>query len=246
VAPATTTSGRAAAGAARAEAKAPSGPPPGVSSRSSGERTRARIIDAALETLRDEGFAGTTARAIAKRGGFNAALIFYHFGGVNELLLSALDHSSAQRMARYREALAGITTVTELLTVMRKLYAEDAQTPHITAVRELIASGTFSQELGPELIARMQPWVDFAHEVIDRLLGDAPLRRSVDTRDVAFALIALYLGSEQVSRLQGDTSRIDSLFATARRMAPMLDDLLGHPAQRAPRTRRAQRVPIEG
>jgi AcrR family transcriptional regulator len=213
---------------------------------SAGERTRARIIDAALETLRGEGFAGTTARAIARRGGFNAALIFYHFGGVNELLLAALDHSSAQRMARYREALDGIDTVTELLAVMRKLYDEDARTPHITAVRELVASGTFSQELGPELIARMQPWVDFAHEVIDRILGASALRRSIDTRDVAFAMIALYLGSEQVSRLQGDTSRIDSLFATGRRLAPMLDDLLGHPAPSRRRGSRTTRVPIEG
>jgi AcrR family transcriptional regulator len=211
-----------------------------------GQQTRARIIDAALQTLRSEGYAGTTARAIAARGSFNAALIFYHFGGVDELLLAALDHSSAQRMARYREALDGVASVTELLAVMRMLYDEDRRTPHITAVQELVTSSTFSQRLGPELVRRMQPWVDFAHEVIDRILAGAPLRRIVDTRDLAFALIAMYLGSEQVSRLQGDASRIDSLFRAARRMAPMLDDLLGNPARRAPRKGgRGRRVPIE-
>jgi AcrR family transcriptional regulator len=197
-----------------------------------GTSTRRRILDAALETLRAEGLAGTTARAIATRGDFNPALIFYHFGSVDELLLAALDRSSEQRMARYREALAGATTLTELLDVMRSLYSEDAQTPHLTAVQELVAGSGFSDEMGPELIRRMQPWVDLAREVIDRILGSSPLRRAVDTRDLAFALIALYLGSEQVARLQGDASSIDKLFAAARRAAPVLDDMLGHPAPR--------------
>ena len=225
-----------------------SGPPPGVSSRQSGKATRVRILDAALETLRAEGVAGTTARAIARMGDFNPALIFYHFGGVDELLLAALDRSSAERMARWREVLDGVSTLTELLDAMRSLYAEDTQTPHITAVQELLAGGAHTTELGAALLTRMQPWVDLAHEVIDRILGDSRLRSAVDTRDVAFAMVAMYLGSEQVARLQGDASRIDSLFDTARRAAPMLDDMLGHPASRSTRTkaRPARRVPISG
>jgi AcrR family transcriptional regulator len=228
------------------QSAARSGPPPGVSSRRSGEATRERILDAALETLRAEGYAGATARAIAKRGNVNPALIFYHFGGVDELLLAALDRSSEQRMARWREVLDGVSTLTELLDAMRTLYAEDMQTPHVAAVQELVAGGAFSGELGPAVAARMQPWVDLAHEVIDRILGDSPLHRAVDTRDLAFALVAMYLGSEQVARLQGNASRIDSLFAAALRAAPALDDMLGRPAPRRRRRGTAQRVPIAG
>jgi AcrR family transcriptional regulator len=205
------------------------------------------MLDAAVETLDAEGFAGTTARAIATRGGFNPALIFYHYGGVNDLLLAAIDDSSAQRMARWREALAGIDTLSGLIAVMRRLYQEDARTPHVTAVQELITGGTFSPQLGPELVARMQPWVDFAHEVIDRVLAGSPLRRAVDTGDLAFALIALYLGSEQVSRLQGDTSRIDSLFAAAQRAAPLLDAMLARNPSRATAKpkRTPRRIPLQ-
>src|SRR5438093_1369574 len=54
------------------------------------EETRAALVAAALETLKTEGFRGTTARAIAGRAGVNQALVFYHFGGVDELLLAAL------------------------------------------------------------------------------------------------------------------------------------------------------------
>jgi AcrR family transcriptional regulator len=211
-----------------------------------GQATRRRIVEAALDTLRSEGYAGTTARAIAARGGFNAALIFYHFGGVDELLLAALDASSEERLARWKEALAGVDTAVALVEAMRRLYDEDKHAPHVTVVQELVNTSAFSSVLGPELMRRMQPWVEFAHEVIARVLGDSPLRRAVDTRDLAFALIALYLGSEQVSRLQGDTSRIDSLFAAARRAAPMVDDMLGKPPAQRRRPSRTRRVPVEG
>ena len=76
---------------------------PGTTAR--GADTKDRIIQAALDTVREEGFADTTARAIARHGGFNQALIFYHFGGTDEALLAALDQSTEQRLTKYREAM---------------------------------------------------------------------------------------------------------------------------------------------
>lgn len=64
--------------------------------RTTGEATRQRIVDATLETLRNEGFAGATSRAIARAGDFNQALIFYHFGTLDGLLLAALDKTSEE------------------------------------------------------------------------------------------------------------------------------------------------------
>ncbi|TMD18757.1 MAG: helix-turn-helix transcriptional regulator, partial [Chloroflexi bacterium] len=52
--------------------------------------TRERLVRAALTTLTQQGFSGTTARAIARTGKLNQALIFYHFGSVDRLLLAAL------------------------------------------------------------------------------------------------------------------------------------------------------------
>ena len=64
--------------------------------------TKARIAEAALETLKTVGFAGASARAIAHQGGFNQALIFYHFGSVQAVLLAAFDLMSDRRMAAVR------------------------------------------------------------------------------------------------------------------------------------------------
>ena len=82
--------------------------------RRTGQATRRQIVDAALETLRTEGFAGATSRAIARSGGFNQALIFYHFGTLDGLLLAALDRTSEERLERYRQVVDDAESVEEL------------------------------------------------------------------------------------------------------------------------------------
>src|SRR5688572_31369531 len=84
--------------------------------------TAQTIVKAALETVREEGFAGASSRAIARRGGFNQALIFYHFGSLEGLLVAALRQTSEQRLARYRAAIGPIDTLEELVPAMADLW----------------------------------------------------------------------------------------------------------------------------
>src|SRR5437764_1108874 len=135
-----------------------------------GEATRKRIVMAAVETLKQEGFAGTSARAVAKTGGFNQALVFYHFGSMTELLLAALDETAEQRMARYREALAGVDDLPHLLELAGRIYREDLDAGHMTVLAEVIAGASAMPELGPEVVARLEPWVDLpVHHVLGPL-----------------------------------------------------------------------------
>ncbi|MFC7103761.1 TetR/AcrR family transcriptional regulator [Nonomuraea rubra] len=60
--------------------------------------TRTKLLDAALETLRTQGMAGASARAIAATAGVNQALVFYHFGSVDQLLAAACEHGAQQRI----------------------------------------------------------------------------------------------------------------------------------------------------
>src|SRR5256885_9793448 len=55
-------------------------PGPGQRQRDA-ERTRERILDAALREFADKGYAGARVRQIAERAGVNAQLISYYFGG---------------------------------------------------------------------------------------------------------------------------------------------------------------------
>src|SRR5579864_8455244 len=189
--------------------------------------TKERIVAAALETLKEEGFAGTSARAIARRGNFNQALIFYHFGTLNDLLLAALDRTSAERMARYREAVRSPGTIEDRIRMATDLYREDLETGHITVISELIAGSLARPDLGPEVVARMEPWVELVEEVLADVLAESPLAGLIQPRPLAFGVIALYLGVDLLSHLDQDHSRADALFETAGRLAPLLMPVLG-------------------
>jgi AcrR family transcriptional regulator len=60
-----------------------------------GNATRKALLDAAEELLVAEGAAGITTRKVADRAGVNQALVHYHFGTIEELLLAVLARVSA-------------------------------------------------------------------------------------------------------------------------------------------------------
>ena len=110
------------------------------SSRSAG--TRARLIEAAIETLQAEGFAGSSARAIAARAGVNQGVIFYHFDSVANLLLAALDSVSARRMEHYGAAIDGVGSPTELVDVATAIFREDLDAGYVAVLVEMIAGAS--------------------------------------------------------------------------------------------------------
>ena len=87
---------------------------------SSGAReTREALVRAAVAALKEEGFAGASARAIARRAGCNQGLVFYHFGSVANLLLAALDEVSETRRVHYQAAVDGADGIGELVEAAR-------------------------------------------------------------------------------------------------------------------------------
>jgi AcrR family transcriptional regulator len=191
--------------------------------RAGGEETRARIVEAAVATLRTAGFAGASARAIAAAGGFNQALIFYHFGSLDDLLLAALDATAAARLARYEAAVAKAGSLPELLKVAGRLYDEDLASGHITVVTELIGGSLTRPALRPEIRRRMQPWLDFTEAALGRTTGGGLLYRIVPGRDVAYGVIRLYLGLQMLTHLDGRPDRARALFAAGSRIGARLD-----------------------
>jgi AcrR family transcriptional regulator len=181
--------------------------------------TKARIVDAALETLKADGFAGASARSIAKRGDFNQALIFYHFGTVNDVLLAALDRTSESRMTKYRDAVSTIETIEDAVSVATELYREDLASGHITVLSEMIAGSLDRPDLGPAIVRRLDPWIELTEQAVLNVLGPTGLARLIPPRTVAFAIVAMYLGVDLLSHLEQDDARAEALFAAAEQLA---------------------------
>src|SRR5262249_15654276 len=147
------------------------------------------------------------AREIAATGDFNQALIFYHFGSVDKLLLAALELVSARRMEAYGEALERARTIPELASLARDIYAEDLDNGYVTVLGEMVAAGVSNPELGTAVVALIEPWIAMVERKLRGLLGGSMFESIVPARDVAFAIVALYLGVDMLGHLDGDHER---------------------------------------
>jgi AcrR family transcriptional regulator len=172
-------------------------------------QTRDQLVEAALEALKTVGFTGATSRAIARIGGFNQALIFYHYGSLDTLLLAALDRTSEQRLARYRDALAQIETIEELAELCARIYREDRETGHLTVVSQMVAGSLARPELAPEIARRMEPWLAFAEEALAKVTKGTVLDAALPLADLAYAAVTYYLGVNLLANLDPERSRAE-------------------------------------
>jgi AcrR family transcriptional regulator len=188
--------------------------------------TRNQILRAAFDTLEDKGFAAATSRAVAERGGFNQALVFYYFGSMDALLLAALDWTNERRLSAYRAALADAKTLDEVFATAARLFEEDRESGHVTVVSQMIAGSVARPELAPETLKRMQPWLELCEQTLERVLGTSPLAQALPTRDLAYAIVNFYLGANLLTHLEGDRARADELLARLRELEPLASGLL--------------------
>jgi AcrR family transcriptional regulator len=184
--------------------------------------SRRALVDAAIESLRSDGFAGASARAIATRAGVNPGLIFYHFGSVADLLLAGLAEVSDRRMLRYSTAVEAATTPAELVAVATGIFREDLDEGYVTVLVEMIAGAGSSPELGEQIAALIAPWRTFAERAIETIVSDSPLSSLVPVGDLAHATVALYLGLEMLSHLDGDREPALRMFDQARQLVAVL------------------------
>jgi AcrR family transcriptional regulator len=175
-------------------------------------RARASLVEAAIEVIREEGFVGASARTIATRAGVNSAAVFYHFGSVNDLLLAALDATTLERLDRYRAATADVHDITELVRIVASLNREDYESGHVAVMAALVGGAAAIPGLGPMIAQRVEPWIELATEVIERITAGSVIRAVFDPAILARTLVSLFLGIELMARLNDDRVSALALF----------------------------------
>ena len=188
--------------------------------------TRDRIREAALAALRDEGIAGISARSIARHGGFNQALIFYHFGSVDALLVAVARSESERRSTLYAEALRGVDSLVGLVAVARRLHDEEFQAGTVAALTQMLAGAVGGAALAEGIRDAFEPWTALVGETIDRLLDGTPYAGVLPAADLTTAVTALFLGIELLVGVDPDAAAGDGLFGTMESVARLVDALL--------------------
>ncbi|MFG3280460.1 TetR/AcrR family transcriptional regulator [Streptomyces sp. NPDC048111] len=175
--------------------------------------TRLKLLDGALRTVVEQGIAKTSARSIATTAGVNQALVFYHFGSVDELLAAACVHGAEQRVSRYRERLAALGSLTELLAFARVMHAEEREAGQVAVLGQLLAAGQTSPALAAATSAGLALWVEELETVLTRLLAATPVAAFVDPAGLARATAASFVGIELYEGIdpEGATRALDSL-----------------------------------
>ncbi len=196
-------------------------------SSASSDETRARIIEATLATIRQEGIVGTSARVIARAGDFNQALIFYHFGSVNNAVIAAISDMGLRRMEKHQAELEQATSLPDLVRVARSLHEDDQTSENMAVLAQAFAGAARDEEMGPKLYAELESWNQMLADAIKRVIGDSPFAQSAPYRQVADGMSALFLGIELLDDLDPSRRHAEVMFDSMEALAELLGPLLG-------------------
>lgn len=158
--------------------------------------TRDKLVDAALVTVVAQGLHRASARAIAATAGVNQALVFYHFGSVDELLAEACRRGAEARVAAYRDELAEVSSMRELLDLAHRLHAGEQEAGHVAMLGQLLAGAQAHEPLRAPTAEGLDLWVRELEAVLARVLEDTPLDGLVDLAGLARAFSAAFVGLE--------------------------------------------------
>ena len=142
--------------------------------------TRDRLLAGTLQVVAEQGIAKASARTIATEAGVNQALVFYHFGSVDELLVAACEHGARQRVEANREASAEVASLPELVAVARRLHETERAAGHVALLGQLLAGAPSHGPLAEAVAKGLGLWASEVELVLARLLTDTPVADFVD------------------------------------------------------------------
>jgi AcrR family transcriptional regulator len=158
--------------------------------------TRARLLEAAADTVREDGVAAASARIIAARAGVNQALVFYHFGSVAGLLDAAVRRSVDLAVASYRDRFSDVTTLAELLSLGRDLHEAEKRAGNVLQMAQVMAGALRDETLAGAGRYAVDRWSTEVEVVLGRVLPATPLAGLVEPGALARAIAAAFIGLE--------------------------------------------------
>jgi AcrR family transcriptional regulator len=201
--------------AARAEAAAQRGPgrPP--------SDAPDRILDAALDVLRRDGYAGLTMAKVAAASGQNKALISYYFGSKQGLVGAAAKSVSEAFVAEVLDGLGEPRTAGELVERLDAAIARwlDHDQQLARVYFDLASQSVVAEEAGEIVRELKQGYRAILRELL-RAVADSPPARRLDA--VAVFLIAGFEGLALERLARGETPALRAargLFVRAARDA---------------------------
>ena len=159
--------------------------------------TRQKLIDGALEAIRAHGIAGVSARTIAsrRRGQPGAGLLPLRQRGRPARARPA-GRPPPNGSAHYRDRLAAVGSLRELLDLGRTLHAEERAQGNVAVLAQLLAGAQTDDRLAEPTAEALRLWVAEIESVLARLLAGSPLGEVAEPAGLARAVSAAFVGLE--------------------------------------------------
>ena len=198
--------------------------------------TRTRLLQGTIDALREQGIAGVSARTIAAAAGVNQALVFYHFGSVDELLVAAARWSTEQQVAAFRERLDRVRSLRELQVVGRELHARELDAGNVAVLGQMLAGAQTNKVFAAATRDAFGLWFTEIERVLTRVLADSPLGEVADVPGLARAVSASFIGLELMAVV--DPEGDEAAFRAMDQLGALLEylDELGPASRRAVRS----------
>ena len=154
--------------------------------------TRAALLDAAVESLVELGYAATTTIEIARRAGVSRGAQLHHFPTKAQLLATAVEHLVDRRRTEFLEAFAAVDPKADRLDAALDLAWSMFQGPAFVAWTELWVAARTDPELAATVIAVERRFTEETRALFRELFPADP---GVDpsfydiARDFAFAVM---------------------------------------------------------
>ena len=179
--------------------------------------TRARLLEAAIDSLVRHGYAGTSTVEVCRRAGASRGAHLHHFPTKAELVAAAVEHLVERRLAEFRKRVRGtgdgLRRLETALATMWGIYAG----PTLGAWMELVVAARTDPELRRHMAGVDERFFGHALAVFRELVGRDdldPARASA----LARLIIAVFDGLALHHVLTRDRKRVEPVLAELQRM----------------------------
>lgn len=174
-----------------------------------GADTKTRILDAAFRCLATRGYGALSVREIARDAGVNHALINYHFGTKDRLVIAVLDEANRQLLLRQRLMYAAPGGFAGKWAQARRFYENDIASGFVRVQAELYAASLSNPGLREQFLPRVRAWkqvvLDAVREAFEAYRPALP--PAFGPEAVASLLSEFWLGMEFARLIGGPDER---------------------------------------
>ncbi|ATI82119.1 TetR family transcriptional regulator [Sphingobium yanoikuyae] len=146
--------------------------------------TRARIVEATEQVIRDEGYAAASSRRVALRAELPPSLVHYYFPTTDDLLLAVFRRGAEQSDAMIEAALTSADPV-------RALWRFFSDPSRNALAMEFVAMANHRKAIRAEIARHSEAMRDRQAQLMEQLLGDRLADHKVTAAGLSLLLAAV-------------------------------------------------------